>query len=53
MIPDLQIRRSGKSSRIVRHRSQAGPIFQSCPRASGAVQRLGYSRDGTAPIPNP
>jgi len=33
----------GKSSRIVRHRSWAGPIFQSCPRASGAVQRLGYS----------
>jgi hypothetical protein len=27
----------GKSSRTVCHRLQAGPIFQSCPRASGAV----------------
>lgn len=33
----------GKSSRAVRHRSWAGPVFQSCPRASGAVRRLGYS----------
>ena len=45
----------GKSSRTVRHRSwAAGPTFQSCPRASGAVQRLGYSlgysSDGTALI---
>ncbi len=37
----------GKSSRTVRHQSWAGSIFQSCPCASGAVQRLGYSRDGT------
>jgi len=38
----------------VRHRSWAGPIFQSCPRASGVVQRLGYSlgysRGGTVLI---
>ena len=44
----------GKSSKTVRHRSWAGPTFQSCPRASGAVQRLGYSlgysSDGTALI---
>jgi hypothetical protein len=33
----------GTSSRTVRHRSWAGPIFQGCPRASGAVQRLGDS----------
>ena len=37
-------------SRTVRYRSWAGPIFQSCPRASGAVQRLGYSRGGAALI---
>jgi len=43
----------GKSSRTVCHRSWAGPVFQSCPRASGAVQRLGYSRGGTALILRP
>jgi hypothetical protein len=40
----------GKPYRAVRHRSRAGPIFPSCPRASGVVQRLGYSRGGTALI---
>ncbi len=40
----------GTSSRTVRHRSWAGSIFQSCPCASAAVQRLGYSRGGTPPI---
>ena len=42
------------SSRTVRQCSWAGPIFQGCPRAPGAVQRLGYSlgysRGGTALI---
>src|SRR6516165_12347461 len=44
----------GKSSRTVRRGLCAGPVFQSCPRTSGAVQWLGYSlgynRDGTALI---
>ena len=47
----------GTSSRTVRHRSWAGPIFQSCPRASGAVQRLGTGwlqsrRNGADPRPS-
>jgi len=46
----------GKSSQTVHHQSWAGPIFQSCPRASGAVQRLGYklgySRGAAALIPD-
>lgn len=44
----------GTSPRTVRHRSWAGPIFQGCPPASGAVRRLGNSvgndRGGTALI---
>src|SRR5260370_31462172 len=44
----------GTSSKTVRHQSWAGSIFQSCPCASAAVQRLGYSvgysRGGTPPI---
>lgn len=44
----------GTSSRTVRQWSSAGPIFQSCPPASGVVQRLGYSlgysRGGTGLI---
>ena len=41
--PNLLIRRSGQVVQDRPYRSWAGPIFQSCPRASGAVQRLGYS----------
>jgi hypothetical protein len=52
--PGEKISGVGNSSRTVRHRSQAGPIFQGCPRASGVVQRLGYSlgysRGGTMMI---
>jgi hypothetical protein len=46
----------GTSSKAVHHQSRAGPVFQSCPRASDAVQRLGKSvdnsRGGTALIPD-
>jgi hypothetical protein len=47
----------GKSSRTVRCGLCAGTTFHSCPPGIGVVQRLGYSlgysRGGTALIPNP